>query len=294
MEHSQTELRRRLLSTLPVRERRLSLDGAATAVLEGGNGPPVVLLHGPAAHAAGWLRVIPGLATQWRVVAPDFPGHGASEPLADAADAGSVIDWLADLIRHSCSMPPVLIGHTLGGAVAARFASEHGEELSGLVLIDTLGLQPFRPDPDFGAAVEAFLSAPAEESLDHLWTLCAFDVAALASEMGDLWRVFNAYTLDRARSPALLAAQLRFFAWFGMPAIPAATLARIATATTLVWGRHDRATPLAVAEAASQRFGWPLHVIDGAGDDPSMERPGDSLRILQPLLAALFQRETLR
>jgi hypothetical protein len=49
------------------------------AVLEGGDGPPVVLLHGPGALAAEWMRVIPDLVTTQRVVAPDLPGHGASE-----------------------------------------------------------------------------------------------------------------------------------------------------------------------------------------------------------------------
>ena len=60
-------------------ERRLSLNHLSTAVLEGGDGPPIVLLHGPAAYAAQWRRVIPDLVTTHRVIAPDLPGHGASD-----------------------------------------------------------------------------------------------------------------------------------------------------------------------------------------------------------------------
>ena len=60
---------------------------------------------------------------------------------------------------------------------------------------------------------------------------------------------------------------------FGLPAIPPAELARIAVPTTLIWGRHDRATRLQIAEAASARYGWPLHVIENAGDDPPLEQP---------------------
>ena len=48
--------------------------------------------------------------------------------------------------------------------------------------------------------------------------------------------------------------------------------------TTLIWGRHDLATPLRVAEAASARYGWPLHVIEDAADDPPVERPRRSWR----------------
>jgi pimeloyl-ACP methyl ester carboxylesterase len=60
---------------------------------------------------------------------------------------------------------------------------------------------------------------------------------------------------------------------FGMPAIPPAELERIAVPTTLIWGRHDLATPLSVAEAASKRYGWPLRVIEDAADDPPIEQP---------------------
>ena len=55
------EAREQLLAGLPVTERRLRLAGVSTAVLEGGDGPPVVLLHGPGGNAAHWMRVIPEL-----------------------------------------------------------------------------------------------------------------------------------------------------------------------------------------------------------------------------------------
>ena len=57
------------------------------------------------------------------------------------------------------------------------------------------------------------------------------------------------------------------------PAIAPAELDRIGVPTTLIWGRHDLATPLSVAEAASRRYGWPLHVIENANDDPPVEQP---------------------
>lgn len=294
MEQQRDDVRARVLARLPVTERRLLLNSATTAVLEGGEGPPIVLLHGPAAYGAAWLRVIPDLVTNWRVVAPDLPGHGASDPFAAAMDLGRVIDWLDDLIERTCAMPPVLVGHTIGGAIAARFASERSDQVAGLVLVDTLGLRPFRPDPAFGAAVHEFMSAPSEQTLDRLWGLCAFDVAALRRQLGRQWEAITAYTLDRAQAPGLLAVQNRFLELFGMPAIPAAALARIATHTTLVWGRHDLATPLSVAESASTRFGWPLHVIDGAADDPTIEQPDEFLKVLRPLLATLFQQEVAR
>src|SRR5262245_1583402 len=75
---TEADARERLIAWMPVTERRLDLAGVSTAVLEGGAGPPVVLLHGPFANAGHWLRVVPGLAASHRVVVPDLPGHGTS------------------------------------------------------------------------------------------------------------------------------------------------------------------------------------------------------------------------
>ena len=60
---------------------------------------------------------------------------------------------------------------------------------------------------------------------------------------------------------------------FGLHAIPAEELERIRVPTTLVWGRQDLATSLAVAEAASARYGWPLRVVEECADAPALEQP---------------------
>ncbi|MER8552034.1 hypothetical protein NKH37_07630 [Mesorhizobium sp. M1217] len=91
--------------------------------------------------------------------------------------------------------------------------------------------------------------------------------------MGENWERLRAYNLDRAQAPALKPTQQGLMEQFGFPAIPSEELARIRIPTFLIWGRHDLATPLPVAEAASVRYGWPLHIIDG----PPMIRRSSSL-----------------
>lgn len=278
-------LRRRLLASLPVTERRLSLNGIATAVLEGGAGAPVVLLHGPGGYAASWLRVIPGLVTTHRVIAPDLPGHGTSDSFNDTPRSDRIAGWLDALVECTCPTPPVLVGHTLGGAIAARFAGDRSERLARLVLVDTLGLVAFAPVPEFGSALHEFVAAPSAHTHDQLWSQCIFDLGALENRLGEQWASIKAYNLDRAQAPGGMPALIALMEQFGLPAISPATLARITVPTTLIWGRHDRATPLSVAEDASRRYRWDLHVIDGAADDPTLEQPATFLSTLLRVLA---------
>jgi FAD/FMN-containing dehydrogenase/pimeloyl-ACP methyl ester carboxylesterase len=274
------DARGRLLAEIPAVERRVTAAGISTAVLEGGDGAPLVLLHGPAANAAHWMRVIPDLVRTHRVIAPDLPGHGASGP----ADGGRMADWLADVIEATCPEPPALVGLAAGGAIAARFAADRGDRIRRLVLVDTLGLTDFAPAPQFGAALHAFLEDPGERTHDGLWRYCALDFDRLRERMGERWEPFRAYNVDRASRPGAMAALGGLMAEFGMQAIPPADLARIAVPTALIWGRNDLATSRWVAEDASDRYGWPLHVIEDCADDPPVEQPEAFVRALRVAL----------
>jgi pimeloyl-ACP methyl ester carboxylesterase len=273
--------RRRLLAGLPVVERRLELAGVSTVVLEGGAGTPVVLLHGPGEYGAKWMRVIPDLVATNRVIAPDLPGHGSSGVPEGPLDADRVLAWLGELIERTCTSPPVLVGHLLGGAIAARFATEHGDRLSRLVLVGALGLAPFRPAPSFALALIRHVARPTERSHDRLWRRCTVDLDGVREQMGERWDQFAAYNLDRARTPSAKAALRGLMTAVGVPAIPPGDLARIAVPTSLIWGRHNRGLRLRVGEAASARYGWPLHVIEDAGDDPALEQPDAFLAALR-------------
>jgi pimeloyl-ACP methyl ester carboxylesterase len=284
--HVGDDARERLLKGLPVRERRLQLAGISTAVLQGGDGPPVVLLHGPGEFAAKWMRVIPDLATTNFVVAPDLPGHGTSTVAADGPlDADRMVAWLGALIERTCASPPALVGHLLGGAIAARFAVDHGDRLSGLVLVDALGLGRFRPSPKFALALIRFLARPSQESDDRLWRRCTFDLDGVRTQMGESWETFAAYHLDRAREPIGKAALRTLMRKVGVPAIPAHDLNRIEVPTSLIWGQHDVAPRLRIAEAARKRHGWPLQVIENAANDPAIEAPEAFLAALRAALA---------
>jgi pimeloyl-ACP methyl ester carboxylesterase len=278
-----TDPRERLLAGIPVAERRLEPAGVSTAVLEGGEGPPLVLLHGPGESAVTWLRVIPELVATHRIVAPDLPAHGESELPDGPLDAERLLAWLGELVEATCDSPPALVGHVLGGAIAARFAIGQGEALDHLVLVDSLGLGRFRPAPRFAATMAGFLARPSERSFERFMRQCSYDLDGLRDQMGERWDPFVAYNLEGARGPQGKAVG-RIMREVGIPRIPAEELERIAVPTTLIWGRQDRANRLRIAERASARYGWQLRVIEDCADDPPRDRPEAFLEALRAAL----------
>src|ERR687898_82180 len=121
--------RRRMLAGLPVTERRVSAGGASTTVLEAGGGPPLVLLHGGIeCGGAMWAPVVARLAESLRLIIPDVPGLGESNP-AQRLDLESFATWFRHLLRETNVGKPVLVAHSLLGSLATSFAIRHGGDL---------------------------------------------------------------------------------------------------------------------------------------------------------------------
>jgi pimeloyl-ACP methyl ester carboxylesterase len=276
------DLRARLLAGLPVTERRLAVAGVSTAVLEGGHGPPVVFLQ--AEFAAVWMRVIPELVRTHRVIAPDLPGLGASYVSNGPPEVDTVLAWVGELIEQTCPTPPVLVGKGAGGAIATRFAIDHSDQLQALVLVDTYGLARYRPAPGMALTFAGVLLRPTERGLERGFrNYCFVDLDRVSGEMGERWEALAAYALDRFRTPAVRTAMRHLMRPLAS-AIPPHDLARITAPTTLIWGRHDLGVRLNVARIASERYGWALHVIEDARDDPAIEQPQVFLEALRTAL----------
>jgi pimeloyl-ACP methyl ester carboxylesterase len=167
----------------------------------------------------------------------------------------------------------VLVGHILGGALAARYAASRPDRLAGIVLVDSLGLAKFRPQPRFALSLIGFMARPSDRSHHRFMGQCLADREAVSEAMGDRWDALREYSLDRARDDSVKTAMKFFMSELGVPKIDEQELADLSVPVTLIWGRLDRANKVRVGVAASERFGWPLHIIEGAADDPPMERP---------------------
>lgn len=266
-------IHQRLVAAAPLRQRTLELAGVSTAVYEGGQGPPMVLLHGQGEFWAVWLKVLDDLAADHRLVVVDLPGHGDSLTFEGRLDADRLVRWVDELVAATCDTPPVLVGHLLGGAIAARYAVEHGDRLAHLVLVDSFGLNWFRPSPRFAIPMVRFMARPTPASRDRLFDKCFTDFDQVGEGFGDLWDDLRDYALDRAQTDENDAALKAMMPRVGVPPVPRRDRDRIDVPVTLIHGRDDLQVPLRAAERASRHHGWPLHVIEDCRDDPAAERP---------------------
>jgi pimeloyl-ACP methyl ester carboxylesterase len=276
----------RLLKGMPVTQRRVDLAGVSTSLLEGGEGPPIVLLHGQGGFAAHWIRVIPHLVGSHRVVAPDLPGLGESEVREGRLDAPGLVAWLGDLIRQTCAEPPPLVGISVGGALAARFGVQSSDQVRRIVLVNSGGLGRALPTPGALVALVRYSIHRSPANFDRIIRYVVVDTKRIQADWGERWAALQAYDMDRTAQPRVREADGQLLRRINMPRIPPDQLRKIRVPVALIWSRKDRITRFGIAEEASARFGWPLYPIDDCGHFLIGERPDAFLEALEAAMGA--------
>lgn len=265
-------------------ERTVEIDGQRIVQLEAGpaDAPLMVLLHGFTGMKENWLPLMAALGDTHRVIAPDLPGWGESGrvPGADygvVAQSDRVAAWLSTLPRA----PDLLVGHSMGGHIAALVAARHPGHVPRLALLSASGV-PFTPNA-FGRAVldggHPFAvedRATLDRYLGLVFTEPPFvpwpaDRALIARRIAD--RGFEQDVLARMRGDEAFAVQPR--------------LGDIAAPTLLLWCRDDRV--IDASAAAGYAEGLPASrtvLLEGCGHMPMMAAVDEVAAALREQAAA--------
>jgi len=229
------------------RRARVALDDCAMSYRVAGAGPPVVLLHGLSGSALWWSRNVPHLARSHTVYAIEHARLEAGllrrrAPFALDAAADRLARWMDAVGLDRASV----VGHSMGGFIAADFAARHPARVDRLVLVC------------------AAATPLARRGLD-----AALGVARSAADLPPSLVPLLAYDALRT-GPGAIVSTLRQL----LDADLSAGLPSIAAPTLLVWGERDALVPLAHAEALAALLpGATLTVVEGAGHVPMWERP---------------------
>jgi pimeloyl-ACP methyl ester carboxylesterase len=123
---------------------QIRIKGKSIAYDEAGSGKSVVFVHGACENSSFWNHQ-KALSDRYRIITMDLPGHGRSEPLEGEILVRHYSEVVSEFIARTCPEKAVLVGHSMGGAIALMNVIEHGQNLRGAVIVSAgakLGVLP--------------------------------------------------------------------------------------------------------------------------------------------------------
>jgi pimeloyl-ACP methyl ester carboxylesterase len=258
------------------RSRHLEIVGGRLTiqVLEAGDGEPLVFLHGEGGIAAD-SPFLAALAQGWHVFAPLLPGYGLSSGAETLRDMLAVTLHSFDVLDALGLDRPVLVGHSMGGMIAAEMAALAPRAVERLGLIAPMGLWlDAHPVPDLFSALPRELPGllfDDPESGERMMTA--------GRDFADP-KVLEAFVIGNARQLAMASKLLFPIPDRGL----AERLYRIRAKTLIVWGEHDRLIPPAYGDAFCRGIaGAELITLPAAGHMVIVEQPETVATVLARL-----------
>jgi pimeloyl-ACP methyl ester carboxylesterase len=121
-------------------ERFADVKGVRMRYFVGGEGPPLLLVHGLGGAASNWTELVPLLARRHRLLVPDLPGHGGSSALPAVSGLEPFADRVALVAEREGMLPAPIVGHSLGGMIVLRLALRRPADVQAIVLAGSAGL----------------------------------------------------------------------------------------------------------------------------------------------------------
>jgi len=261
--------------------RLIDIDGTSTYVVDAGEGPPILLLHGYGDTADGWRRVVPGLLRDHRVIALDVPPFGRSDEVRRPALMDFYKDFFPRVFEELELESATVIGHSLGGAISLHLTLERPDLVDRLGLVAPAGLGKAPPwwwhlltgyGPIYSKALTVrtpLHAAVIRQGLKRFLDIRLFhDPRNLQQDIAHLVELHSSpRDLDRL----LAAGRCCIQSYTG-------TLLEDSRAITvpkfMLWGIHDGLVPSDHARAFEQLHpDAHVHVLDDCGHYPHIEFP---------------------
>ena len=276
-------------------------NGARVHFRDQGNpeGEPIVLVHGSNASLHTWEPWIEILGDQYRIVTMDLPGHGLTGGVPDADYSSQAqINTVAAIASHLSLEQFVLGGNSMGGGVTWRYALEHPDQVTAMILVDASGL------PEWWAARRAQLSEEEREGPLAFQLLGQPWFRAIARYIDPYQLVVQGVKSSYNNSPVVNQALIdRYYELSLRAGTRDATLARfggnrnwdekfdlaVLTQPTLVmWGKEDSLIPASTADQfAAVLPDTTVVIYEDVGHIPMEEIPKRSAEDVRKFLAKL-------
>ena len=243
------------------------VEGVRTRYFLAGDGPPLTIVHGLGGAAVNFTKIAPLLARRRRVLIPDLPGHGLSEPFAHVEGISTYARHVRAVALHEGMLPGAVLGYSMGGVVALRLAVEEPEEVRALALVAPAGIVSATRRAEIWLTVTAVVR-PAQVMTRFRGTFARRP--RLRWLPFGLWGAADPPALDPDAVLGFLEgpSQHTDVASAGRALLkddPRPDLDRVRCRTILVWGARDRLVPLADGFEYARRLKAPIRTLPAAG-----------------------------
>ncbi len=245
---------------------------------EGRDGEPLILLHGGGACIEVWSFNIHALAKHYRVYAFDMVGTGLSDKPIATYSLDYQAKFLQDFMDALNISRATLIGNSMGGAVALKFALEFPEKIDKLVLVSSLGLG--REINFFERLLATFpaianLAQPSRKGAELVLSSCVYDAKSVPEEWIELSYQFFKLPGKKQAIISLVKTNFNFWGLRNEVFEPIVKqLARIVAPTLIFWGKQDSVLPVTHAYVAAEKISNNcLQVFDQCGHWAQVEYP---------------------
>ena len=264
-----------MTTTLSANESTVAVAGTEVQMFSGGSGPPILFLHGAGGNR-GWQPFHQALAGSNTVYAPSQPGFNGTERPGWVTTITDVAHFNQQLVQKLGLDQYVLMGHSMGGWIAAEMAAMSPSSLKGLVLIDAVGIRPKNTD-----ITEIFMvSAQTRAGYRFYDPSQVADIEELTREMTPEETLVDFSNRE-------MASRLLWKPYMHNPSLPH-YLAAVGTPSLVLWGKQDAIVPLECGELFNQALSnSKLAVIDQCGHTPQVEKPQEFLEQVTGFLAGL-------
>jgi pimeloyl-ACP methyl ester carboxylesterase len=258
-----------------LQERFAEASGVRVRYLVGGEGRPLLLLHGLSGSADNWVELAPLLARSHRVVVPDLPGHGGSAPLRHAASLGAYADSVRLVAAYEGALPAAVVGHSLGGLLALRLALRHPDDVTAIVLAASAGIESTTRRARFWITTLGYMR-PTKWVAPFRGLLGRYPV--LRRPVFGVHEVADARSLSPRMVEGFLSASrlhrdVRTAGRLLVRDDPRLELGRLRCPCLIVWGARDVTVPVQDAFELTRRLGAELRLVADCGHLLIGERP---------------------
>lgn len=276
-----------------IRDAWIEVNGMPLHYLTGGEGPPLVLVHGQGEDCQLWRWVLPALVRAHRVYVPDLPGHGKSiKHTMYSTPPSFYSDSLAGFLNALSVDRAVLVGSSDGGLTVLRVALATSGRVTALVLVDSAGLgTAVNPAlialtaPGIGESAVAWWGTPfGAVQWVLMFATLNFGHPLLAPPEWLAHQYCLALTPGHLHG-SVLASSRGQIGPFGQREVYSDDLSHLTIPTLAIWGMNDMITPSAHAIAAADKLrNGHLVLIPNCGHLPQVQRPDEFITALRQFL----------